>query len=66
MTPLLRPFFTGGQITLTVDSAMKNESEVANEDTTRFDSATRRGQSLLEFALVHAAHPACWCSAWSR
>src|SRR5262245_2684872 len=25
MTPLLRPFFTNGQLTLTVDSAMKNE-----------------------------------------
>jgi Flp pilus assembly protein TadG len=25
MTPLLRPFFPGGQITLVVDSAMKNE-----------------------------------------
>lgn len=25
MTPLLRPFFPGGQINLTVDSAMKNE-----------------------------------------
>jgi Flp pilus assembly protein TadG len=25
MTPLLRPFFTGGQIVLEVDSAMKNE-----------------------------------------
>jgi hypothetical protein len=25
MTPLLRPFFTNGQIVLTVDSAMKNE-----------------------------------------
>jgi Flp pilus assembly protein TadG len=26
MTPLLQPFFTGGQIQLTVNSAMKNES----------------------------------------
>lgn len=26
MTPLLRPFFTGGRITFAVDSAMKNES----------------------------------------
>ncbi len=26
MTPLLRPFFTNGQIQFTVDSAMKNES----------------------------------------
>ena len=25
MTPMLRPFFTGGQVHLTVDSAMKNE-----------------------------------------
>jgi Flp pilus assembly protein TadG len=25
VTPLMRPFFTNGQITLTVDSAMKNE-----------------------------------------
>ena len=28
MTPLLRPFFPGGQINLTVDSAMKNEEQV--------------------------------------
>ena len=26
MTPLMRPFFTGGQIHLKVDSAMKNEA----------------------------------------
>ena len=26
MTPLIRPFFTGGQITLRVDSAMRNEA----------------------------------------
>jgi Flp pilus assembly protein TadG len=26
MTPLIRPFFTGGQITLRVESAMKNEA----------------------------------------
>ena len=26
MTPLLRPFFTGGQINFTVDSSMKNEN----------------------------------------
>jgi len=25
ITPLLRPFFTGGQVTLHVESAMKNE-----------------------------------------
>ena len=26
MTPLMRPFFTGGRVTLTVESAMKNEA----------------------------------------
>ena len=26
MTPLLRPFFTGGQLTMKVESTMKNES----------------------------------------
>jgi hypothetical protein len=31
MTPLLRPFFTGGQIVFRVESAMKNERSFNNE-----------------------------------
>jgi Flp pilus assembly protein TadG len=31
MTPLIRPFFTGGQITIRVESAMKNERRFSSE-----------------------------------
>jgi Flp pilus assembly protein TadG len=31
MTPLIRPFFTGGQITIRVESAMKNEGSFSSE-----------------------------------
>jgi hypothetical protein len=31
MTPLIRPFFTGGQINIRVESAMKNERRFTSE-----------------------------------
>jgi Flp pilus assembly protein TadG len=31
MTPLIRPFFTGGQINIVVESAMKNERRFSSE-----------------------------------
>ena len=31
MTPLIRPFFTGGQLTIRVESAMKNERRFSSE-----------------------------------
>jgi Flp pilus assembly protein TadG len=31
MTPLIRPFFTGGQLTIRVESAMKNEGSFSSE-----------------------------------
>ena len=31
MTPLIRPFFTGGQFTIRVESAMKNEGSFSSE-----------------------------------
>jgi hypothetical protein len=31
MTPLIRPFFTGGQINIIVESAMKNEGSFSSE-----------------------------------
>jgi Flp pilus assembly protein TadG len=31
MTPIIRPFFTGGQLTIRVESAMKNEGRFSSE-----------------------------------
>ena len=56
MTPLIRPFFAGGQLSLNVESTMKNESRF-DDDSNELPGCTgagaaQRGQSVVEFAML--------------